>query len=355
MKLFINARFLTQPISGVQRYAIECSRQIKKIYPESVFLSPGNIIHEDIAKELGALVIGKNTGHKWEQIDLLFYLIRNGGAPLLSLANTAPLFYTNNYIVIHDLAFYHHPEWNSKQFAMWYNILIPRLARSSRHIFTVSQTIKNEIIKYYKEPASKITVTYNGLSKGFTERSSEGIVQKDAIILMVGTFNKRKNQQQLLKAFLECGIRNKYQLVFVGDKNKAFSESGIDEKELHNDHIKVYEHPDNKVLRSLYEKAEIVVSLSEYEGFGIPVLEGLFFGCKVLCSDIPVYRELFDGYVTYCDPHNINGIGKALEKVSEQKGNFGQEGINLLLEKYNYEKSAETIVSIINAASKGKK
>ncbi len=104
MKLFINARFLTQPISGVQRYGIECSRQIKKLNPETIFVTPANIIHTSIAAELGAITIGKNTGHRWEQIDLPRYLKSVDSPPLINLANTGPLFYKNSYLTIHDLA-----------------------------------------------------------------------------------------------------------------------------------------------------------------------------------------------------------------------------------------------------------
>ena len=81
MKIFVNARFLTQPVSGVQRYGIECSRQIKKLLPDTVFLTPKNILHHDIANELGARVIGLNTGHLWEQADLPLFLLRNGLPP----------------------------------------------------------------------------------------------------------------------------------------------------------------------------------------------------------------------------------------------------------------------------------
>ena len=352
MKLFINARFLTQPISGVQRYAIECSRQIKKIHPESVFLSPQNILHKDIAEELGVITIGRNTGHKWEQLDLPFYLFRKGGKPLLNLANTAPWIYANNFVVIHDLAFFHHPEWNSKQFATWYNILIPRIARGSRHIFTVSQTIKNELIKYYKEPAAKISVTYNGLGEHLLAGQTEFPATKDKMILSVGTFNTRKNQQNIAKAFLKSDIYKNYLLVFVGDKNKVFSESGLSDADVKQERIKVYDSLNNEELKALYQKAEIVVSLSDYEGFGIPILEGLFFGCKILCSDIPVYRELFDGYVTYCNQHDIEGVAAVLDTIAGNPRKFERESVNLLLEKYSYKKAAQAIIEKIGVSYK---
>ncbi len=344
MKLFINARFLTQSISGVQRYAIECSRQIKELYPESVFITPKNIVNVEVAKELGAVVVGSNTGHLWEQIDLPLYLFKKKSPKLLSLANTAPLMYSNNFIAIHDLAFYHHPEWNSKGFSTWYNILIPRLAIHARHLFTVSQTICNELVTYYKIPRNKISVTYNGISDDLKADSDNFELIKEKIILSVGTFNKRKNQQNLVKAFLKSDIQKEYTLVLVGDKNKIFSDSGIGDDEL-GDNIKIYQRLTDEELKTLYERAEVVVSLSGYEGFGIPMLEGLFFGSKILCSDIPVYRELFEQYAVFCNPLQIDNVAQQLSNVVTERRRFDKESINLLLEKYNYRKAAEVILS----------
>ena len=347
MKIFVNARFLTQPISGVQRYGIECSRQIKKLREDTVFVAPKNILHHDLAKELNVQVIGVNTGHTWEQVDLPFFLARNGKPPLFSPANTAPLLYGNNYFTLHDLAFYHHPEWNSKVFSTWYNILVPRLALNCRHIFTVSQTVRAEIISDYKINPEKISVTYNGISSQMLGVETQ---PKEKTILAVGTFNKRKNHQNLLKGFLESDLRNDYQLVIIGDKNKVFAEAGVDESLLTTANIKIYCNLSSEELTDMYAKAEIVASLSQYEGFGIPVLEGLYCGCKAVCSDIPVYRELYDGYATFCDPDDIKGISSALEKAA---GTILEETITReeILQKYNYKNSALTIIEEITNCS----
>ena len=343
MKIFVNARFLTQPVSGVQRYGIECSRQIKKLHPEVVFLAPKNILHKDIAKELDVKTIGVNTGHLWEQLDLPLYLSRNGRPPLFSPANTAPLLYNNNYFTLHDLAFYHHPEWNSKAFSTWYNIMVPRLVHSSRHIFTVSQSICDEIIKYYKVLPSKISVTYNGISAQMMAGNRLVGMEKEKIILAVGTFNRRKNHQNLVKAFLASRIRDEYQLVIIGDKNKVFAETGIDESLLTGANIKIYERLSSEELIVMYAKAEILVSLSVYEGFGIPVLEGLYSGCKVICSDIGVYRELYTGYASFCDPNDLKSISATLSEVALMPVN-SVKNVDLLLDKYNYTRSAQIII-----------
>ena len=69
--IVVNSRFLTQRITGVQRFSIELSLQIKKKLGSRVlFVSPPNILHNDLAEILEVKVIGTRTGHAWEQLDL---------------------------------------------------------------------------------------------------------------------------------------------------------------------------------------------------------------------------------------------------------------------------------------------
>lgn len=313
------------------------------LWPEVVFVAPKDIIHTDIANELGALVIGRNTGHLWEQADLPLYMAKTKRLPLLNLANTAPLLYSNNYITIHDLAFYHHPEWNSKSFATWYNVLVPRLAYGSRHIFTVSQTMKQEINGCYGMKPEKITVTYNGISKKMQELVAGSSVAKEKMILTVGSFNKRKNHAVLLQAYLQSNIKTDYQLVIIGDKSKVFSEGGIDEQTVQDNNIKIYQHLLEAELVAMYLRAEAVVSLSAYEGFGIPVLEGLYCGCKAIVSDIPVYKELYSGNATFCDPGKMSSVVAALDGI----GSMAVPDASPLFEKFNYPAAASEIINVI--------
>jgi len=343
MTIFINARFLTQMITGVQRYALECSRQIKQMYPDTILVAPKNIVHQDLANELGVITIGNNTGHLWEQLDLPLYLKKQKSSVLLNLANTAPLFYKNNYITIHDLAFHFHPEWNSRSFSTWYNFLIPRIARRAKHIFTVSGTIKDEIANNIHINTNAISVTYNGLSKAILSTTPTEI--KEKIILAVGSFNTRKNHNKLIQAFILSNISKTHTLVIVGDKHEVFKKMELDDAAIKQNNIQIMERLSESELIHLYQRSEIVVSLSSYEGFGIPVLEGLYFNSKVLCADIPVYRELFDNYVYFCDIKSIDDISYSLQKIAYKPSLA--HGIEELLKKYNYTNSAKIILNKI--------
>lgn len=338
MQVYINARFLTQPISGVQRYGIEISRQIKCKKSDVILLAPYNVIHNDIARELDVQIIGVNKGPIWEQIDLPLFL-RNKDAVLFNLCNTAPLFFSSNYLTIHDLAFKLYPQWNSKLFAKFYNFLIPKISKRAKHIFTVSNTVKNELVEYLQLPPEKISITYNGLAPHL--KPDKITSEKENIILAVGSFNLRKNHHQLIKAFLHSSVCETYELWIIGNVEKIYSEMQLDETAKN---VRIVHDVSDEMLVSIYRKAKLAVSLSQYEGFGIPVLEGLCFGCKVICSDIAVFRELYDKYVYFCAPQNIKDISKALEDSIQQDNKVSTF---IIPEEYSYEKSAQIILNQI--------
>ncbi len=347
MRIIVNARFLCQPLSGVQRYAIECSKQIAKKHSGLVFVAPSNIIHQDISKELNVNVLGKYTGHRWEQTELPGLAKKYKADVLLNLCNTAPLLYSKSIVTIHDLAFMHHPEWNSRLFAMWYNFLIPRIAKRAKRVFTVSETIKREIAHFYHIDKHKIDVTYNGVADVYANNWGNAI-DKQKLILAVGTFNKRKNHDLLIRAFLKSkAVEKGYTLVIIGDKHKVFSDVGIDSKLIENSNVKILDNVSNGELREWYYKSEIVASLSGYEGFGIPVVEALASGCKILCSEIETYKELFDGYVTYTSINNEEIVAKSINDIIDSKQITTPESVNLLLQKYSYEKAAQVILDNI--------
>src|SRR3972149_8611226 len=144
--IIVNSRFLTQKITGVQRNAIEISRELRKLYPDITFISPQNIYHRNIASELNVILFGRLRGHLWEQIDLHRYLNKNNKPLLLNMANTAPISYKNQIVTICDLSFLRHPEWFSKTFYFYYRFLIPKIVKNSLKIVTISKFSKNEIM-----------------------------------------------------------------------------------------------------------------------------------------------------------------------------------------------------------------
>lgn len=311
MNIYINGRFLSQKITGVQRYAIELVIRLKSINRNILILCPKNIVHKELAVKLGVKIIGKNTGHIWEQFDLPFYLKRNGNPLLLSLCNTSPLFYTNAVITIHDLAFLENPSWFSNSFYQSYKFLLPKISKKAKRIFTVSEFSKSEIINKLKANAP-IDVIYNGFNPDFVIESKR-IIKNDPYILFVGSIDPRKNLIRLIEAMRL--VPKNIRLVIVGGNNKSFRNKYCKIED--SDRIHFTGYISEKKLATFYKNAVMFVYPSLYEGFGIPPLEAQAFGIPIVVSDINVFKEVFNDSAIYCDPYKIESISSAICRILE--------------------------------------
>ena len=338
--LVVNSRFLTQNITGVQRFAIEIAKQLKVLYPSGIqFISPKNIIHIDLAEELDVKIIGNRTGHLWEQIDLPRYLKSIDSPLLLNLANTAPLFYKNKIITVYDLAFHHYPKWFSKKFVLAYNFLIPRICKNSKHIFTDSEYVRKDISKSYSIDSTKITTIYGSYSEIFKCNSN----QKESLILAVGSIDPRKNLLALINIFKD--IRD-VKLMIVGQENRVFSSLGI--KDLP-DNIVFTGYVDDIELVNLYNKASLFVYPSFFEGFGIPPLEAQACGTPVVCSNTTSLPEVGKDSVIYCDPYDLKDIREKIELVLNDKdlqNQLREKGFENI-KRFNWKRSANKMIKII--------
>lgn len=336
--IFVNARFLTQQLTGVQRYAIEISLQIKKHYPDVEFVAPKGIRHRHIAQQLNVKQIGRFRGVLWEQMELPRYVGKSGGV-LLSLCNTAPLAYSKNALVVHDLAFHFAPKSMHILFRTWYRFLLPKLIYRSLYLFVVSKTVRNEIKQVFQTDR-KIELAYNGI---FIQANYPGLsfASPGPYILHVGSFNSRKKITNLVRAFLaDARLYLNYKLVFIG----ANSNRLIKDMPISHSAIIIQTGCSDEELIEWYRNASCLVSLSTYEGFNLPIAEALFMGCRVVCSDIPVHRELFDNRAYFCDPNAISGIASTLVGCLHQPVKpVAPEWPEML----SYFKSAHKIISTI--------
>ena len=116
--IYINARFLTQKVTGVQRYAIEICKLLPKEVLEKkiIFVAPAKAKLNPLFEKFNCVVIGKFEGQLWEQIDLPIFLKKEGNPLLINFVGIGPIWYKNKIMTIYDLAFKHHPEWFSKVF-----------------------------------------------------------------------------------------------------------------------------------------------------------------------------------------------------------------------------------------------
>ena len=304
--IIINGSFLAQPPTGVQRFAVEICKALRVLQPDILIVAPRNAKPSEALSALNPIIIGKFTGHLWEQIDLWWYA-RRREALLLNLDMKGPLLYHHKIITIHDLNFLYNPSWVSRRFYYFYKFLVTAGAQTSRLVLTVSEFSKAEIQRLLHVPATDIAVVYNAVTK-LSETTKEPFIPQD-YILSVSSTNPRKNLDRLLRAFQQLPDQN-IKLVLVGLPHQA----GASEH-LAGENILFLGHVDDATLANLYQHARAFVYPSLYEGFGIPPLEAMQYGCPVVVAQSSSLPEVCGEAAYYVAPHQEESIAEGIEKV----------------------------------------
>ena len=333
-KIYINGKFLTQQKTGVQAYALGFLDALNRRNISFEVLMPDSSWQSDrfIVKKIGFFT----NSHFWEQISLPYFISKQPGCILVNLCNSAPLFCKNQVITIHDLAFERKGvNWFSKKFKLWYRFLIPRVAKSAKCIFTVSEFSKHEISKYYNIKSNRIKVLVNGLKQNI--KISERLINEN-YLLLIGNGNTRKNTSFVLNNISEIEKLG-FKVVVITNKLKIFK---TNENIVHKSIIyKNYVNDEDYFSLIKYSKGLIYPSL--YEGFGIPILEALTLNVPVICSDLPVFRESFMDLPIYFKLNDSVDLIKAIEKIKEV--NISDSDVDELKQKFSFD---ETVSLFLN-------
>ncbi|NEQ48868.1 MAG: glycosyltransferase family 4 protein [Leptolyngbya sp. SIO3F4] len=309
--IVVNARFLTQPVTGVQQFARTLSRALVQLDKDIRFVAPPGVLDATLSKELHVEVVGKKSGVYWEQRVLPRYLKQQGYPLLLNLCNAAPMRYSNQVVTIHDLAFERYPESFSRPFRTWYALLLPKIARRARHVLTVSEFSKAELREVYGLHKADVSVVHNSLAGHLR---TQGTPDPDApnYLLAVGSLDPRKNLRSLVKAFTQLEAPD-LQLWIAGGQSEHFAQQEDQQTAWQDERIRYLGYVPDEQLPGLYAGAQAFISPSLYEGFGLPMLEALHAGCPVIASDIPVYQELFAPYFIPIPPNDPEETARILE------------------------------------------
>ena len=342
--IYVNARFLTQKITGVQRYAIEIFLELIKKNCNLVFLSPSGIIHKELEKIFKPKIIGVNRGVLWEQVDLPVFLWLKKSPLLISLGNVAPAMYKNVILCHHDISYIRYPESISKKASLWYKIISPFVIKRCRSLITVSEFSKKDISKYYGLEMQDIEVIYNSASHMKRVEKKKG--EREKYFLMVSSINSHKNIDFVLQSFSDPRLRS-YKLKIVGGGERFFRASGCINYE--NSNIEFIGRVSDEVLCQLYSDAYCFIFPSLYEGFGIPPLEAQLLGCPVISSCVASMPEVLGNSAVLFSPYNKEEFCEKLlqmDKDEELMDKLIQSGYENV-KRFSWEKSAQNLNNII--------
>lgn len=226
-----------------------------------------------------------------------------------------------------------------------------KLVQYAAAIEVPTECTKKDLIRILGVDESKIRVIGRALSPNFGEKFySESIVDYE-YILYVGQRNAYKRFDWFVKHISKFLKKHKdVHLICTGNE---FSEK---EKELLKKYgIKSRAHTifaDEITMATLYKYAKFFVFSSEYEGFGLPVLESYKMGCIALLNDTEVFREITDNLGTFFEmsekKSNLSEVAEKVYSLSYEERNNILNKQYTILEKHSFEKYINNVKSMLN-------
>lgn len=255
---------------------------------------------------------------------------------------------------IHDMTYLRYPETmdsrNLKRLKKGISYSVERSAR----ILTDSEFSKQEIVDLLHVNAEKVSVipcapSLTGSIASFSELANQYKIVKP-YILYVGTIEPRKNLIRLMKAFARLKKDGfAHQLVLAGGKGWESEEIyQTANKMFHSDEIVFTGYISDAEKNALYKAADLFVFPSLYEGFGMPPLEAMHFGCPVVCANAASLPEVVGDAAELVDPMEVDSIAEGMLRVltdGPYRTKLVQRGY-VQAKKFNWDDSAKKLMQI---------
>ncbi len=335
MLIAVNTRMLlTEKMEGIGYFTYETMSRITKAHPEHTFLflfdrpfSTEFIFTDNIIP----VVVPPPARHP-----ILWYLWHEEALPRVFRKYKPDAFIgTDGYLtlntkvpslaVFHDISFEHYPSDLPFFNRIYYRHYFPKFAKHAKRIAAVSEFTKADVIQKYKVEADKIDVVYNGVSDRFKpldKIESESVRQKytngKPYFLFIGSIHQRKNISNLLAAFdsfKKSNVSNLH-LVFAGNKRWWTSEmeTVFQSMSWKADVVFTGRLSEEELIR-ITGAAFALTYISTFEGFGIPIIEGMKADIPVLTSNVTSMPEVAGDAALLCDPFSVDSIASGMQKL----------------------------------------
>jgi glycosyltransferase involved in cell wall biosynthesis len=351
MKILFDARVLGKQMHGIARY---CQNVLQQLLAEDrgytyLVLIGRSEIRDRFSPSVPVRWLQTRTPLYSIQEQLLIpYLVRREAFDLFHSPTFAiPLpFSTKGIITIHDLIHLLFPQDYGFRHRLYYSMLTRRAVSRGVKIFTVSEHSKKDIITLLKGHDRQITVTPNGLDSQWVPQSIDATFMdryglNKGFVLFVGNPRPHKNFPRVLSAFKKLIQEDEYEGKLVA--------VGIDSQELPEDlrkRVVFFPLSNDQDLRLLYSGADLLVSPSLYEGFGLPVLEAMACGCPVLVGDQGALPEIVGDAGRQVDPYNVYSLWEGIRDIlyhKEIRQGLIDRGLKRAAQ-YTWEKTAQKVL-----------
>jgi glycosyltransferase involved in cell wall biosynthesis len=263
-------------------------------------------------------------------------------------------------ITVHDLTFLHYPQYLTAESRAYYNAQIEAACSHANRILAVSEATKRDLAYMLRVPEDKIIVQPHGVNSNFRPTVSEplrvDLKLPTEYFLHVGTLEPRKNIIGLLNAYkllLETYL-DAPPLVLVGRKGWLFEETQAEMQRLNlGKQLLWRENVSDEELPTVYSLALANLTVSFYEGFGMPALEGMACGAVPIVSNRSSLPEVVGDVGLLVNPDDSEAIARAMIKALNDSAWRQQESQKAILraKEFTWERSAQIALATYTGTS----
>lgn len=346
-KAIINGKFMAESMQGIVRYARELTSALDMLLDSSVEISiaiPPDAKDIPDYKNIKIVKIGKNTGIKWEQTDLRKYVKSQKGSYCINLCNIAPFGVSPGITTIHDIMYKVNPKdyttFRNRVSRYWHELQYKYICRHEKIILTDSEYSKKQIEQYYPVAKGKIAVIPCGWQHVLRYKENPDWKQiypdlyEKEYYFSLSTLSKNKNGQWIV----EVAKRNPDSVFAIAGKYYETEKVKIPP----NVHMLGFISDEDAC--SLIKHCKAFIHPAFYEGFGLPPLEALALGARVISSNITSLPEVLGDSVYYINPYDAN---VDLEQLLENSVLPAENTLN----HFSWKKSAQKVIILLEKLS----
>ena len=338
VKVFVDVYYYKAALSGIRTYITELklasekygSKNIEYVFSHDLNELSNNQLYLNSKNQLIRWLFQFNY-LIWKQLILPFKLLRHNPDYLICPDYVSPIlcFKTKKITVIHDSLFWDYPKNYSLIWRKYFISLINLGINNKTQIITTSNYSKNNLLRIIKK-TNLIDYIYQSFEDIIDETAiiESKIILPESYILHIGSFEKRKDIITLVKAFhnlKKSPSNEKIKLVLAGAQvvngNKKVIKQ-IRRYILNNDlenEIILPNYISKVITNHYYKNALMYVFPSVDEGFGIPVIEAFTYSVPIICSDIPVFKEIGNESVSYFRTGNFLSLYENIQALIDSK------------------------------------
>ena len=368
MKMGVDARELQGMPTGVGRYLRNLLREWTRASRDRLHLyfngaAPHDVILDHPAIVKRPLGPGGVRGLRWQQRLLPPVARADGVEVFFSPAYVCPLWLrVPRVTTVHDLSFFALPRDFTVRDGFRRRTLVAASIRVSRSVLAVSDFTRREILAHFPEAESKVVVISQGADDDLPpapprEAARIRLGVTGPLILAVGTILNRRCLPDLLRAAARLRPRWPDLMVEVVGEDRTYPPLdigslvralGLETR------VRISGFVGEDELAARYAAADVAVVLSEYEGFGLPVLEAMARGVPVVTSTAPSLGELFGEAAVLVDPHDVTAIAEAVGRVLSEPDlsrHLRARG-HALASRYSWAETARRTRDVLAAAAR---